>query len=240
MIRSSSGDIGSGCWRHQCWTLVLVRWSLSIHSMWIYGLCDSHVSQMCHLTGQPSFLTWQFFLGVGGETFESQSVHAQTSHTWGVDTSEVKSQWLIKICSKQLWLTSNQNYRNVLHTWEDTFLGQHRVDVCLLTEMHLGSGETFQMAQYVCHHTDWLTEGGGTAVLVQWGIDHYAVPIPGVRHLVATAIQVMLASKPVKILGRSTYCPASLSSISICLPALEVVSQSDGGCLEWHACALEF
>jgi len=89
--------------------------------------------------------------------------------------------------------------------------------------MHLRSGETFQMANYVCHHTAWLTEGGRTAILVRWGIDHNAVPIHVVRHQVATAIQVMFASKPVKILGWSTYRPARVSSIWICLPALVVV-----------------
>jgi len=79
------------------------------------------------------------------------------------------------------------------------------------------------MAKYVCHRAKWLTQGGRTAILVQWGMDHYAVPIQGVRHLVVSAIQVTLASKPVKILGWSTHHPASLSSIRICLPALVVV-----------------
>jgi hypothetical protein len=51
MILSSSGDVGSGCWWHQCWALVSFRWFLSIYSMWIYGLCDNHVSKECHLTG---------------------------------------------------------------------------------------------------------------------------------------------------------------------------------------------
>ena len=64
MILSSSWDFGTECWWHQCWTLVSFKWSYySIYSTWIYGLCDSHVCQTCHLTGQPSFLTW-LFLGV--------------------------------------------------------------------------------------------------------------------------------------------------------------------------------
>jgi hypothetical protein len=52
-----------------------------------------------------------------------------------------------------------------------------------------------------CHRTDRLTEGGGTAILVRRGVDHYALPVQGVKHLEATAIQVMLASKPVKTLA---------------------------------------
>jgi endonuclease/exonuclease/phosphatase family metal-dependent hydrolase len=43
--------------------------------------------------------------------------------------------------------------------------------------------------------------GGGTAILVRRGIVHHSVPIPGLTHLEATAIQVILASKPVKILA---------------------------------------
>ena len=54
-------------------------------------------------------------------------------------------------------------------------------------------------------------------------MDHYVIPIQGVRHLMATAIHVMLLSKPVKILGWSTYRPASPSSIWVCLPTLVVV-----------------
>jgi hypothetical protein len=125
---------------------------------------------MCHLTGQPSFLSW-FFLG--GETHLKAKVYVYKHHTL---------QGLKQYFRDQITVTN-----------------------------------------YVCHHTDWLTEGGGTAILVQWGIDHYAVPIQGVRHLMATVIQVMLASKPVKILGQSTYHPASLLSIWICLPALGIV-----------------
>jgi hypothetical protein len=127
--------------------------------MWTYRLCDNYVSQTCHLTGQPRFLTWQFFLVGQTHTWKSKCTCTNISHfrSWN-STSEMKSQWLIKVCSKQLWLISNQNYRNVLHTRETTFLGQHGVYVCLLIEMHLRSNETFQMANYVCHCTASLTE----------------------------------------------------------------------------------
>jgi len=42
--------------------------------------------------------------------------------------------------------------------------------------------------------------GGGTAILVRLGIVHHSVPIPGLTHLEATAIQVTLAGRPVLIL----------------------------------------
>ena len=51
------------------------------------------------------------------------------------------------------------------------------------------------------HRNDRLTEGSGTAILVRRGIAHLAVPVPGLMQLEATAIQVTLASKPVKILA---------------------------------------
>jgi hypothetical protein len=81
----------------------------------------------------------------------------------------------------------------------DYFLGQHGVDVCLLTETHLRSSEPIQMANYVCYRTDRLTEIGAIAILVRRGIDHYAVRVESIRHLETTAIQVALPIKPVKI-----------------------------------------
>jgi len=57
------------------------------------------------------------------------------------------------------------------------------------------------MANYVYHRTDQLTEGGGTAILVRHGIDHYALPFQALRYLEATATYVMMGSKPVKILA---------------------------------------
>jgi hypothetical protein len=43
--------------------------------------------------------------------------------------------------------------------------------------------------------------GGGTAILVRRGIDHYAVPVSGLQHLEATAIHVVLATGPVKLVA---------------------------------------
>jgi len=56
-------------------------------------------------------------------------------------------------------------------------------------------------ANYVCHRTDRLVAGGCTVILVRRGIVHYSVPFAGLNHLEATAIQVMLAGKPLKILA---------------------------------------
>jgi exonuclease III len=101
----------------------------------------------------------------------------------------------------------------------DHFLGKHRVDICLLTETHLRSGQVFLLANYVCHHTDRPTEGGGTAILVRRGIDHYAITVPGLTQLEATAIHVMLASGPVKILAAylSPSRPLIEADLSSCL-----------------------
>ena len=43
------------------------------------------------------------------------------------------------------------------------------------------------------------TTGGGTAILVRRGISHHSVP--GLTQLEATAIQIMLAGRPVKVLA---------------------------------------
>jgi len=59
----------------------------------------------------------------------------------------------------------------------DHFLGQHGIDICLLTETHLRSKEVFRLANDVCHRNDRLTEGGGTAILLQRGIVHQALPV---------------------------------------------------------------
>jgi hypothetical protein len=81
------------------------------------------------------------------------------------------------------------------------FLGQHRVYICLLNEMHLRPGEAFWLTTCVCHHTDPLIEGGRTAILVHWVTDHYTVHVQGLRYREATAIQGILASIPVVILA---------------------------------------
>jgi hypothetical protein len=83
------------------------------------------------------------------------------------------------------------------------YLGQHGVDVCLLNETYLNDGQAFRLANYVCQRTDRPTAGGGTAILVRRGIVHHSVPIAGLTHLEATAIQVTMAGKPVRTLAAS-------------------------------------
>jgi len=74
-------------------------------------------------------------------------------------------------------------------------LSQHGVDICLLIQPFLNPGQAFRFANYVCHRTDKSTAGGGTAILVRRGIVHHSVPVPGLTHLEATAIQVILDGK---------------------------------------------
>ena len=81
------------------------------------------------------------------------------------------------------------------------FLSHHGVDICLLSETFLKPDQAFRLANYVCHRTDRLTAGGGTAILVRRGIVHHSVPVTGLTHLEATAIQVTMAGKPVKVLA---------------------------------------
>jgi hypothetical protein len=81
------------------------------------------------------------------------------------------------------------------------FLCQHGVDICLLNETFLKAGQAFRLAIYVCHRTDRPTAGGGIAILVRRGTVHDSVPVSDLTHLEATAIQVILAVRPVKILA---------------------------------------
>jgi hypothetical protein len=61
--------------------------------------------------------------------------------------------------------------------------------------------DIFRLANFVFHQTERPTEGVGTAILVRRGIDHYAVPVLRLTQLEATAIHIMLASGPLKILA---------------------------------------
>jgi hypothetical protein len=92
------------------------------------------------------------------------------------------------------------------------FLSQHGADICLVSETFLNPGQAFRLANYVCHRSDRLTAGGGTAILVRCGIIHHSVPVPGLTHLEATAIQIMLAGKPVD--GRVRGMPEAYLSPS--------------------------
>jgi hypothetical protein len=70
------------------------------------------------------------------------------------------------------------------------FLNHYGVDICLLSETFLNPRQAFWTANYVCHRTyrpPWYS--------------HHSVPVPGLTHLEDTAIQVILACKPVKILS---------------------------------------
>jgi len=81
------------------------------------------------------------------------------------------------------------------------FLSQHGVNICLLSETFLKARQAFLLVNYVCHRTDRPTAGGGTTILVRRGIYHHSVHVSGLTHLEATAIQVILASRMVKILA---------------------------------------
>ena len=60
--------------------------------------------------------------------------------------------------------------------------------------------------------------GGGTAILVRRGVVHHSVPVPGLTHLEATAIQVTLAGKPVIVLAAylSTSRPLFGADLTAC------------------------
>ena len=81
------------------------------------------------------------------------------------------------------------------------FLSQHGVDICFLSETFLNPRQAFRLANYVCHRKERPTAGGGTAILVRRGIVHHSVSVAGLTHLQATATQIILAGRPMKILA---------------------------------------
>jgi len=101
------------------------------------------------------------------------------------------------------------------------FLSQHGVEIYLLSETFLNSGQAFRLANYVCHRTDRPSAGGGTAILVRRGIVQHSVPVPGLTHLEATAIQVIMAGRPVKILAAylSPSRPLIGGDLTVCFGA---------------------
>ena len=60
--------------------------------------------------------------------------------------------------------------------------------------IYLRPGKATRFANHVCYHTDRVTEGDETATMVRRDIHHYAVTVPRLRNLGATAIQITLAS----------------------------------------------
>jgi hypothetical protein len=119
------------------------------------------------------------------------------------------------------------------------FLSQHGVDICLLTETHLRERESFGL-KTVCHRTDRPTEGGGTAIMVRRGIDHYAVPVLGLTQLEATAVHIMLASGTLKILAvyLSPSRPIVGSGLSACFgEGFPILMTGDVNAkhVDWHS-----
>jgi hypothetical protein len=121
----------------------------------------------------------------------------------------------------------------------DQFLSEHCVDICLLNETYLESGRAFRFTNYVCHRTDPQARGGGTAILDRRDIDHYAVPVSGLRHPEATAIHLVLANRLVKIVA-AYLLPTRLLTESDLNECLSGDLCLDGGRSQRKAHGLEF
>ena len=104
------------------------------------------------------------------------------------------------------------------------FLGQQCVDMFLLSKTYLKPEQTFRLANYVCHRTDRPTLGSSTAILVRRGIVHHSVPVAGLTHLEATAIQVTLV-------GRTLVALAAYLSPSRPMVGAEMSACFGGGLL---------
>ena len=97
-------------------------------------------------------------------------------------------------------------------------LSKHGVEICMLSETFLNPEQTFRLHNYVCQCTDRPTVGGCTAILFRSGIVQHSVRVPGLTHLKATAIQVILAGRSVIVLAAylSTSRPLIKADLSAC------------------------
>jgi len=95
------------------------------------------------------------------------------------------------------------------------FLNQHGVNNYLLN-ITLIQNNPFGLS-IVFHRTGRLTVRDGTAILVRRGILYHSGPAPGLTLMEATAIQVMLAGKPVRNLAGTFRLPTH-SSERTCAP----------------------
>jgi hypothetical protein len=81
------------------------------------------------------------------------------------------------------------------------FLNQRGVDICLLSETFFIRGKPSGLPTMSATAQTDQQLGGGTDILVRCGLVHHSVPVPGLPHLQATAVQIMLAGRPVKVLA---------------------------------------
>jgi hypothetical protein len=83
----------------------------------------------------------------------------------------------------------------------EEFLSEHGIDICLLNEMYPQSDQAVRFGNYVHHRMDRSTRGEGKTILVRRGINCYSVPVWGRQHLEATAIHLILVTRPVKLVA---------------------------------------
>ena len=75
------------------------------------------------------------------------------------------------------------------------FLSHQSIDICFINETHLVTGQSFQMANYVCNRNKCPIHGGETAILVHHDMDHYVVPVSDKQQMEAIAICVNIVSR---------------------------------------------
>jgi hypothetical protein len=98
----------------------------------------------------------------------------------------------------------------------DHFLCKHGVDICLLTETHIRSGEVFRLANCLPSYSPFY---GGRRKSNTGPPGYRPLPVPGLTQLEPTAIHIMLASGPVKIMAvcLSPSRPLIKANLSACL-----------------------
>ena len=88
----------------------------------------------------------------------------------------------------------------------EQFLKSNNVDLCLLSETCLKNTDKFKISGYRVYRHDCENNKLGTAILIKNEISHYEVPIPDLKVLEATAVNIL--TKEVKVTVVSIYnCP---------------------------------
>jgi hypothetical protein len=85
------------------------------------------------------------------------------------------------------------------------FLSQHGVAICLLNETHFKTDRALTFEHYVCKRTDRSIRGGGIAILVRRGTDHFAAPVSGLQNLENTSTHLIFSTRTVTLVA--AYVP---------------------------------
>ena len=107
----------------------------------------------------------------------------------------------------------------------EQFLKSNNVDLCLLSETRLKNTDKFKICGYRVYRHDCENNKLGTAILVKNEISHYEVPIPDLKVLEATAVNILTKGVKVTVVSiynspKNVYCKEDMDTIFNCAPVV--------------------